>query len=54
MTDFREKLRRHVQIRGQHAQRDALGQRIPLRVLASYLNMTPEFLSKIRHNKLNT
>jgi CRP-like cAMP-binding protein len=29
-----------------------LAQRIPLRVLASYLNMTPEFLSKIRHNKL--
>ena len=31
-----------------------LAQRIPLRVLASYLHMTPEFLSKIRHNKLNT
>ena len=36
------------------AQYPQLGQRIPLRVLASYLNMTPEFLSKIRHNKLNT
>jgi CRP-like cAMP-binding protein len=31
-----------------------LSQRIPLRVLASYLNMTPEFLSKIRHKKLNS